>query len=365
MFPAVHTMSQVGHLPLPKTIVCEPVVDLPVVRYTRHYSWRLDRAARNASTDGESPRVNKNTLTAARTICRANRYGQAACLALALVCRPSAVAADDGFSQAAALQIVVTPAGVTDELVLRDGTRAYGRVENVDRGVVTFITTAGATIEVQAGEIVSVSAVNGRVVAGEFRRADPNPTRLFFGPTARSLKQGAGYVGVYEILLPFVQVGLTDRISFGAGTPLIFGDGSAHPLWITPKVQAYASESVQASVGVMHFLNVGDGNFGIAYVVGTRGTTDSAVTGGVGSAYDRSYNAKNGAAVVMIGAEHRITRGMKILSENYIFNGGGILTGGVRWLGERFSADLAMVVPTDGDTTVAFPLVNVVYSFSR
>ena len=42
---------------------------------------------------------------------------------------------------------------------------------------------------------------------------------------------------------------------------------------------------------------------------------------------------------------------MKILSDNYIFNGGGILTGGVRWLGERFAADLA--------------LVNVVYTFSR
>jgi hypothetical protein len=358
-------MPHVGHLPLPKTVVCEPVFNLVVVRYTLHHSWRLDRAARSASTDGDSLRVNKSTLTAARTICRANRYGQAACLALALVCRPSVAAADDGLSQAAAPQIVVTPAGVTDELVLRDGTRAYGRVENVDRGVVTFITTAGATIAVQAGEIVSVEPVNGRVVAGEFRRADPNPTRLFFGPTARSLKQGAGYVGVYEILLPFVQVGLTDRISFGAGTPLIFGEGSAHPLWITPKAQVYASESVQASVGVMHFLNVGDGNFGIAYVVGTRGTTDSAVTGGVGYAYDRSYNAKNGAAVVMIGAEHRITRGMKVLSENYIFNGGGILTGGVRWLGERFSADLALVVPTDGGTTVAFPLVNVVYSFSR
>ncbi len=44
---------------------------------------------------------------------------------------------------------------------------------------------------------------------------------------------------------------------------------------------------------------------------------------------------------------------------------GGILTGGVRWLGERFAADLALVVPTDGGTTVAFPLVNVVYTFSR
>lgn len=295
---------------------------------------------------------------------RMNRYARAACLALVLACRPGVVAATDGTSQAAA-QIVITPSGVTDELVLRDGTRAYGRVERVDEGLVTFMTTAGAAIQVLATEIVSVRPANGRVVSGEFRRADPNPTRLFFGPTARSLKQGAGYVGVYEILLPFVQVGLTDRISFGAGTPLIFGDGSAHPFWITPKVQVYASESVQASVGVMHFLNVGDGTLGIAYVVGTRGTTDSAVTGGVGYAYDRSYDSKNGAAVVMIGGEHRVTRGMKILTENYIFNGGGILTGGVRWMGERFSADLAMVVPTDGGTTFAFPLVNVVYSFSR
>jgi hypothetical protein len=296
---------------------------------------------------------------------RVDRYGQAACVALALVCWPNLAASVDGLSQDAAPLIGITPAGITDELMLRDGTRAYGRVEHFDSGLVTFMTTAGAIIEVQAAEVLSVHSVNGRVVAGEFRRADPNPTRLFFGPTARSLKQGAGYFGVYEILLPFVQIGVTDRISVGAGTPLIFGDGGARPFWITPKVQVYTSESMQASVGVMHFLNVGDGNFGIAYVVGTRGTTDSAVTGGVGYAYDRSYDSTNGAAVVMIGAEHRMTRGMKILSENYIFNGGAILTGGVRWLGERFAADLALVVPTDGGTTVAFPLVNVVYSFSR
>jgi hypothetical protein len=297
--------------------------------------------------------------------CRVDRYGQAACVALALLCWPNLVASADGLSQDAAPLIGITPAGVTDELTLRDGTRAYGRVEHSDSGLVTFMTTAGAIIEVQAAEVLSVHPVNGRVVAGEFRRADPNPTRLFFGPTGRSLKQGTGYFGVYEIVLPFVQIGVTDRISLGAGTPLIFGDGGARPFWITPKVQVYASESMQASVGVMHFLNVGDGNFGVAYVVGTRGTTDSAVTGGVGYAYDRSYDSTNGAAVVMVGAEHRMTRGMKILSENYIFNGGAILTGGVRWLGERFAADLALVVPTDGGTTVAFPLVNVVYSFSR
>ena len=296
---------------------------------------------------------------------RRNRYPWAVCLVLALAGPASAVAATRGLLQEAGTQLVVTPPDVTDELILRDGTRAYGRVESVDSGVVTFITTAGAAIQVRAAEIISIRPVSGRVVAGEFRRADPNPTRLFFGPTGRSLKRGTGYMGVYEILLPFVQVGVTDRISLGAGTPLVFGDGSAHPFWITPKLQIYGTESVQASVGVMHFLNVGDGNFGIAYVVATRGTADSAVTGGVGYAYDRSYNTQNGAPVVMIGGEHRVTRGLKILTENYIFNGGGILTGGVRWLGERFSADLALVVPTDGGSAVAFPLVNVVYSFSR
>ena len=166
-------------------------------------------------------------------------------------------------------------------------------------------------------------------------------------------------------LLPFVQVGVTDRISIGAGTPLIFGEGSAHPFWITPKVQVYSGTSGQASVGVMHFLNVGDGNLGIAYVVATKGSLDSAVTGGVGYAYDRTYDNKNGSPVAMIGGEHRISRGVKVMTENYVLNGAGIVTGGVRWMGERFSADFAMVVPIDGDSAIAFPLVNVVYSFSR
>ena len=299
---------------------------------------------------------------------RLNRGARALALAFLLASRPGEAAAAAGPAQAAAPAVApavaVTPPGVTDELVLRDGTRAYGRVDAIADDLVTFKTTAGAVIQVQRAEIVSVRPANGTVVAGEFRRADPNPTRLFFGPTARSLKQGAGYAGVYEIVLPFVQVGITDRISFGAGTPLIFGDGSAHPFWITPKIQLYSGKSAQASVGVMHFLNVGDGNLGIAYVVATKGSTDSAVTGGVGYAYDRTYDNANGAAVVMIGGEHRLTRGMKILTENYIFNGGAIVTGGVRWIGERFSADLAMVVPTDGRATIAFPLVNVVCSFA-
>lgn len=95
----------------------------------------------------------------------------------------------------------------------------------------------------------------------------------------------------------------------GVGTPLIVGQGSAHPFWVTPKVQVLSTQSTQAAGGVMHFLNVGDGHLGIAYAVVTRDSTDTALT---------------------VGAEHRASRGLKLVTENYMFNGGGIATGGIR-----------------------------------
>jgi hypothetical protein len=52
------------------------------------------------------------------------------------------------------------------------------------------------------------------------------------------LARGQTYLGVYEFLMPFVQIGVTDRVSIGGGTPLLFGfDDGDRPFWITPKVQ--------------------------------------------------------------------------------------------------------------------------------
>jgi hypothetical protein len=260
--------------------------------------------------------------------------------------------------------IVVAAPTATQELVLRDGTRAIGRVERVDGAHITFRTTSGAAVKVNQADVVSVRPVTGRVVNGEFLPADPNPTRLFFAPTGRSLRQGEGYVGVYEIMLPFVQVGLTDRISVGAGTPLFFGGGTEHPFWVTPKVQVFNGTSTQAAVGVLHFMNVGHGNLGIAYSVVTHGSADSAVTAGVGYAYDRTYDDHSGAGVVMIGGEHRVSRGVKLVTENYIWRGGGIVVGGVRWLGENLSADFGLAAPIGAGEVIVFPMVNVVWRFS-
>ena len=89
--------------------------------------------------------------------------------------------------------------------------------------VVAFRTTVGSDLEVARSQVATVGVVAGRVVKGTFWPADPNTTRLLFGPTARALKRGDSYLAVSQVSLPFVQVGLTDRISVGAGTLPYFG----------------------------------------------------------------------------------------------------------------------------------------------
>ena len=77
---------------------------------------------------------------------------------------------------------------------------------------------------------------------------DANPTRLFFGPTGRTLKQGESYFGVFEVFMPFVQVGVTDRLSLGGGTPLVFGAGEP-PIWFTAKFRVFSTARTDVSVG--------------------------------------------------------------------------------------------------------------------
>jgi hypothetical protein len=255
------------------------------------------------------------------------------------------------------------PSGRTElhELVLRDGSRVFGTVERETDTEVVFRTHSGATVTARRQDIVSLKPVKGRIERGEFLRTDVHRSRLFFAPTGRSLDKGQVSVGVFEFLAPFVQVGVTDRFSIGGGTPLVFGiDEDFRPFWFTPKFQVYDSEKAQAAVGVLQILNTSGDNGGIAYGVGTFGDSDNALTVGAGLAY--SGDERGG--VVMVGGEGRVRNNLKLITENYVWKGGnGILSGGVRFLGERLSADLALAFPIGMDDFIAFPVVNFVYVF--
>lgn len=260
------------------------------------------------------------------------------------------------------IAIAVAASDVVHELKLNDGSALIGRVESVAGGRFVFRTTSGVAMTIETATVRSLKPFTGRVVNGELWHDDPNPTRLFFTPTGRSLKTGEAYFGVYEILLPFVQVGITDRFSIGAGTPLIFG-GVEHPFWVTPKVQLMETRSTAMSAGVMHFFNIDDASIGIAYGVVTQGNTDHAVTVGLGYSYARSDDEDAGSGVLMLGGERRVSRRIKLVTENYVFKGGGFVSGGLRFFGEKLSADIGLVAPLFEDDTFVFPMINIVRKF--
>lgn len=247
------------------------------------------------------------------------------------------------------------------ELVLTDGSHVYGSVEREDANEVVFKTTVGALLTTPRNQILVIRPVVGRMIRGEFRREDPNNTRLLFGPTGRSLPKGEVYLGVYEALMPFVQVGITDRISFGAGTPLIFNvDDWDRLYWLTPKMQVFSGSGTHVAAGVFHGV-AGDDHAGIAYGVVTRELKAGAFTVGAGLGY-ASDGGRGG--VLMIGGEAPVRRNIKWVTENYIWDSAIVSSGGFRFFGERLSADLALGFIINGeDPVIPFPVVNFVYRF--
>lgn len=248
----------------------------------------------------------------------------------------------------------------TYELKLRDGSRIYGAIERQTDEQIEFRTITGALITARTADVIALKEVKGSLVEGEFLPDDPNQTRLFFGPTARSLPKGTVSFGTYEFVMPFVQVGVTDRFSIGGGTPLIFGfDESERPFWITPKFQVVNSGRVTAAVGSLHLL-AGGNTAGIGYGVVTLTERAGSLSVGAGLAYE---DGGGKSPVVMVGADRRVRRNLKLLTENYVFKDGGIVSGGVRFIGDRLSADLGLLIPLGIDGFLAYPVANFVYVF--
>jgi hypothetical protein len=279
-----------------------------------------------------------------------------------------------------ALAATATPAAAQDrtvadtvqEIQLADGSRVYGRVvsETGDRLVVE--TVGGVRMEMDRVQVHAMRPVAGRVVGGELWVEDPNASRLFFAPTGRAVPAGEGYFGVFELFLPFLTYGVTDRFTISGGTPIL-PEVIGRVIYLAPKYELIRSAGTSAAVGVLAFFateDALDGTAGLLYGVGTFGDRDRSITvGATVPFYAMSGESEVGRQpMFMIGGESRSSRRMKLLSENYFLpsEGAGMLSAGVRFIGERLSADVGLGAGFgDGDSLCCLPLVNFVYSFGR
>lgn len=255
------------------------------------------------------------------------------------------------------------------EVRLRDGSVVVGRVERETETMVVIVTAAGTRVEIPRAQIVGMRRVVPRA-GGEVWPDDNNVTRLFFSSTGRPLPKGEGYVSSYWLFFPFVGFGVTDRITLAAGTPIIPG-GIGKLFYVAPKIALYDSERFSLSAGSLSFFSteyINEGSLGIVYGVGTYGSRDNALSFGAGWFYadvEEEIETSN-EPVFMLGGERRVSRRVKLITENWFaMNPGvtGLMSGGVRFIGDRLSADFALAGITGTEAACCLPMLNFVWSF--
>ena len=266
-------------------------------------------------------------------------------------------------TQAQVLPEIPPPSDTVYEVGLADGSVIVGRITEVDPQRVVITTLGGGRLEIGRTQVRAIRVAAGRFVRGEYWQEDPGGTRLFFTATGRTLARGESYIGTYVVFLPFAAVGVTDRFTITAGAPVLAGE--FEPFYLGPKLQVYRTPTAQASVGTLAFF-FEDEMIGIAYGVGTFGNADDAFSAGIGYFYSGDEVVNDPA--VMFGGETRISRRMKLISENYILPDavGFVWSGGTRIIGDRFNAEVGVMGVAAGDEAFCcLPLVNFSDSFGR
>lgn len=263
-------------------------------------------------------------------------------------------------------RLKVTPAGSLAVLTLVDGSVLQGRVLEVGVESIRFQSAIGETT-IALAAIRSVTVVSQtQAHGGQVWPEDPSRTRLFFAPTGRTLRHGESYFSDAYVFFPSFQVGLTDAFTMGAGLSVLPGVSLDQQVYyLTPKLGVVSGPDLNISVGALVAAAgaiFSDSPFGIVYGVATFGGEDRNLTTGAGVLYSRK-RADN-SALLMLGGTNRVSRNIALVSENYVYTGArsALLSGGVRFIGEKLSVDLAAFLSTAA-AQYPIPYVAFIYKF--
>ena len=267
--------------------------------------------------------------------------------------------------------LIIPDSAHVQVITTQDKSTMLGRILEIREKDVLFKAEFGMIVipidKIVKIELVPVSSLR----QGEYWFPNPNATRLFFAPTARMLKKGDGYFADYYLFFPAVAYGITDNITIGGGMSLIpWIDFSEQVFYFTPKVGLSATEKFAFGAGalIIKIPGIGKGMktpfLGIVYGVGTYGSPNSSLTVGLGYGFvDDDFAEK---PMVIIGGEHRISRRMALVTENWILPGidkPGI-SYGIRFFGEKMSVDLALLNTLGkGSVFPGIPYVDFVFNF--
>ena len=248
----------------------------------------------------------------------------------------------------------------SDEILrfaLHDGTQLHGLSIRAASDTLIVRTSGGLEIAVPDAQIARVDLLQGQIHEGEFRRSDPNGTRLLLSSTGRGLKRGQGYFADYYLFFPTLAVGVTNNLSVSGGVSIV-PTAPSQLAYLGPKLAFEITPNVNLATGALHVMIPEESDdVTLGYAVGTFGSLRSAITLGAAIPLNKTLDD---SPVLLIGGELQISNNAKLLTENWIFthdNGMLIYSGGVRFFGERLAVDLAMIGTSEGFGDEGFPFV--------
>ncbi len=269
-------------------------------------------------------------------------------------------------------RLVVPEAGETQILTLDDGSTLVGRIIKAGDTEIEFKTAQGEIV-ITIANIREIREVpTSSITGGQYWFPNPNRTRLLVGPTARTLRQGEGYLQDIWIFFPGVAYGVTDNLTIGGGMSILPGVDE-QLFYLAPKIGLPAKENLHLAVSAMIF-RLWDATAGFCLGNMTYGTDDRSLTSGLGLAWHHKGLADKPAG--MAGGELRMTRRTALVGEAWFIPGdnddGVLVMVGMRFLGEQMAFDFGIAVAgeassddefDDDDDTGWFPYIDFVWNF--
>lgn len=258
-------------------------------------------------------------------------------------------------------------------VVLTDGSVVVGVVSDEAADPVVVLTASGVEQRIPRARVARIEALAG----GRFARVDPTRTRLVFSPTGRTLgRRGQTRLGLLSVVVPNVTYAVTPSVDVGGAGVFVFGDGGGGILVPGVKAQVVRAPGLDVALGASLAVPLGadlDGGVAVTpYVAATVGSETRAatvgVTGLIGGSYETGdFEAADGV-LVSVGGELQVSNSVKLLAEAVVpiaeGDTGAIVIPGVRFFGDRFSADVFGFVAVGGGDTYGFaPLGSFTYNF--
>jgi len=253
----------------------------------------------------------------------------------------------------------------TVEIILTDNSRQLGKIISVSNRELELQKENQRTF-IELSRVKTIRDID-TTKRGYNWFANPNKSRLLISPTARPIERGTGYYQNIYVFISGVAYGITDNIALTGGISMIPGLGITNQLY-------FLSGKYGRQLGDNHFLAGGVGlvsagglnnglllGYGIYTYDFNQGSLSTGITG---------FNLPSedvGTTSILLGGDYRVSQRIAFVSENYFFPEGnsGIISYGVRLMGEQISFDLAFFRSslTDGLGIIGIPYVDFVFNF--